>query len=101
MSIFFFEKGANNLAVERSGITNKIREYTLPFGEISILAKIQQAKDKKLFDEFFTVRQMQAEIINALYKAVASSYKKGICRIAAGFNSASYTKRFLKSICAD
>ena len=77
MSIFFFES-ANNLAVERSGITNKLREYTLPFGDINMLAKIQQVKDKKLSDEFFTVKTMHVEIINALYNAVANSYKKGI-----------------------
>ena len=77
MTIFFFEKGADEL-IANSGITNKIREYTLPFGEINILARIQKAKDKKILEEFFIVRRTQAEIINALYKAIANSYKKGI-----------------------
>jgi hypothetical protein len=100
MIIFFFEKGADEL-IANSRRTNKIREYTLPFGEINILARIQQAKDKKLFEELLIVKTMQAEITNTLYKAVASSYKKGIFQIGSGFNSSSYTKISLKNICAD
>ena len=94
------EKNGDELIVN-NGIINKIRAYTLPLGETRILARIQHAKEEKLFGGFRAVRTIQYEMINALYKAVANSYKKGMSRMGAGFNSLSYTKMSLKNICAD